>query len=485
MPTAFCVAHFVAGRLGLRGEMGDLLSIGTMICGASAIKALSPVVYARRNDQGLAISAVFLFSLVALILFYPVGQIIGLPQEYFGLWAGLAVNDLSSSVAVGSQFGDDASLMAPVAKSARILLLGPLLLCFSLLRRRELDHPEVGRFDRLAQHVPPFIVGYFLMFAVRRLGDWLFAEATPWTTLIQANGHLTKFLIVGVCAGIGLQIRVQNAVETGWKAVVAGGSASVLMAGLSLFMLLSFARGGIWQPLGVGVLVALLGYGLYRVGELIEPCTRRLLHRYASGAPIGLREAVELLDYHDAEETLTPEATERILFQRHPALGELLLLRKSQIVAPINNRRLTYWTSKKGKGSLVGILWPPGTQSDIHSHNYNGFGKNIEGRVEIWDFDRADEDHLRLRERSLMDAGTVMLFAGSRTIHTVRNVLERDAIDMHFYGPELGYVAERFESEAGFVLDDRQLGDEIAVRVAAEELPEQLVPESFWCKTSS
>ncbi len=93
----------------------------------------------------------------------------------------------------------------------------------------------------------------------------------------------------------------------------------------------------------------------------------------------------------------------------------------------------------------VGILWPPGTQAHIHSHSYNGFGKNIEGRVEVFDFDRTDEDHLRLTERSLMDAGTLMRLDGSRTIHAVRNVSGRDAIDMHFYGPDLGHVAERFE----------------------------------------
>ncbi|MCZ6792737.1 MAG: hypothetical protein O7J95_03885, partial [Planctomycetota bacterium] len=169
------------------------------------------------------------------------------------------------------------------------------------------------------------------------------------------------------------------------------------------------------------------------------------------------------------------------LLQLHPALGELQLLRDSRIVAPINYRRLTYWTSKKGKGSLVGILWPSGTQAHIHSHSYDGFGKNIEGRIEVSKFDRADEDHLRLKERLLIDPATLLRIDGPRTIHMLRNVSGRDAVDMHFYGPDLGPVAERFEPEVGVVLENLQPGEKLAVRVAPEELPEELVPESFWC----
>ena len=115
--------------------MGDLISIGTMICGASAINALTAVIDADREDQAISIASVFVFSIVALIVFFPIAQWGGLSDEFGGLWAGLAVNDLSSSVAVGSQFGDDAEILAAATKSIRIMLLGPLLILFAFLRR--------------------------------------------------------------------------------------------------------------------------------------------------------------------------------------------------------------------------------------------------------------------------------------------------------------------------------------------------------------
>ena len=87
LPTTFFVAHATAGLLKLRREMADLVAIGTMICGASAINALAPTVFARRRDQGLAVTTIFLFNVVALLALLPVGTALGLDTESAGLWA--------------------------------------------------------------------------------------------------------------------------------------------------------------------------------------------------------------------------------------------------------------------------------------------------------------------------------------------------------------------------------------------------------------
>src|SRR3989442_1655996 len=82
---------------------------------------------ARRDEQGVATAAVFLFSVVALLAFHPIAQAIGLDSVHAGLWSGLAVNDLSSAIAVGTQMGGDGGVMAAASKSARVLMLAPML----------------------------------------------------------------------------------------------------------------------------------------------------------------------------------------------------------------------------------------------------------------------------------------------------------------------------------------------------------------------
>ena len=199
LPVTFFVAHATAGLLGLRREIADLVAIGTMICGASAINALAPAVFAHRRDQGLAVTAIFLFSVVALLTFAPLGAALDLNTESAGLWAGLAVNDLSSSVVVGSQFGQDESLLATMAKAIRILLLGPLLIAFSVFRRRA--PAEGGTRLRLATHLPLFVVGYFVMFGIRVLGDTVVATeglraAGVWSAFLEVNDLAVRIALV-------------------------------------------------------------------------------------------------------------------------------------------------------------------------------------------------------------------------------------------------------------------------------------------------
>jgi len=258
LPTAFLLIKAASRRFGLSQGMGDLLGIGTMVCGASAINALSPVVKADRRDQGIAISAVFLFSIFALLAFYPIASGLGLSAEYSGLWAGLSVNDLSSSVAVGSQFGDSAEVLAAASKSLRILLLGPLLLAFSLARKS--DSTEKG----WLQHMPLFILGYLAFFGLRLLGDHHFGADPEWAELLAINSKIVKFLILAVCAGIGMQIRIQTLVSVGWRACIAGGAGSLGLAGLSLAMLFAFENYSSLLAIGIGGGVLLVTFLLTR-----------------------------------------------------------------------------------------------------------------------------------------------------------------------------------------------------------------------------
>jgi uncharacterized integral membrane protein (TIGR00698 family) len=478
VPTAFLLAHFAAGRLGLRREMGDLLGIGTMVCGASAINALSPVIFARRRDQGLAITAVFLFSVGALVAFYPLGQALGLSGEDFGLWSGLAVNDLSGSVAVGSQFGEEAGLIATASKSVRIVLLGPLLVLFSLLRPTAREAGDESLASKLGKHLPLFILGYFGMFGVRLGGDTLWADQDAWATVLATNHHVVRLLILAVCAGIGLQIEVATLVEVGWKAVVAGAAASVGMAGLTLLMLLAFAEDAPGLAVAAGAIALAFAYGLYRLGQAVGSERDGLLRRLASGAPLSMREAADLLAIHDEDEALTPEVAAGILGNLHPAIGELQPLRQSAIVGDINYRRLVYWKSPRGAGSLVGILWTPGTRGHIHSHDYRGVGRRVEGHVEVLDFARAGAERLRVTGRASVEPGALMSIEGVDTIHVVTNRSTCDAIDVHFYGPALAGAAERFLCDRDVV--ELAAGDEIAVRSAADRLPEVPVPTGAW-----
>lgn len=109
-------------------EAGLLISVGTAICGGSAIAAVAPVVRARERAISIALATVFLLNSAALVVFPPLGHATGLGQDAFGLWSALAIHDTSSVVGAGLAYGPRALEVATTVKLARALWIVPLTL---------------------------------------------------------------------------------------------------------------------------------------------------------------------------------------------------------------------------------------------------------------------------------------------------------------------------------------------------------------------
>ena len=125
-------AAWLIGRwLGITGDLRTLIGVGTGICGASAIAAVTPVIGAVSIDVAYAISAIFLFNIAAVLAFPLLGHLLGLSQHAFGLFAGTAVNDMSSVVATATTYGAAATNFAVVVKLVRILMIIPITLALA------------------------------------------------------------------------------------------------------------------------------------------------------------------------------------------------------------------------------------------------------------------------------------------------------------------------------------------------------------------
>src|SRR5690606_4369945 len=123
VPTTLTVCLLGACGLGrmLRTErrLTTLIGVGTGICGASAIAAVSPVIGAAGAEIAYAVSTIFLFNILAVVLFPLIGHALNLDPHTFGLFAGTAVNDTSSVVAAAGVFSTAALGFAVVVKLAR------------------------------------------------------------------------------------------------------------------------------------------------------------------------------------------------------------------------------------------------------------------------------------------------------------------------------------------------------------------------------
>ena len=95
--TSLIIAFILYKALKLRTNNAILVGVGSSICGGSAIAATAPVINASDEEVAQSISVIFLFNVLAALIFPTLGAMLGLSNEGFGLFAGTAINDTSSS----------------------------------------------------------------------------------------------------------------------------------------------------------------------------------------------------------------------------------------------------------------------------------------------------------------------------------------------------------------------------------------------------
>ena len=174
LAIVLALGRWLARVMRVERDAGLLISVGTAICGGSAIAAVAPVLRAKEHEISVALATVFLLNAAALVIFPPLGHATGLGQEAFGLWSALAIHDTSSVVGAGLAYGPRALEVATTVKLTRALWIVPLTLSIGWIvaRRRE------GATDAPPLKKPWFIAGFLAM-----------AALVTFVPVLHAPGH--------------------------------------------------------------------------------------------------------------------------------------------------------------------------------------------------------------------------------------------------------------------------------------------------------
>ncbi|WP_017325295.1 YeiH family protein [Synechococcus sp. PCC 7336] len=231
--ATFAVGRWLGRLFNVPGTTSMLISAGTAICGGSAIAAVSTALGAVESEMTVALGTVFLLNAAALYIFAPLGDFFHLTQGQFGVWAGLAIHDVSSVVGAASQFGPEALETATVVKLSRSLWILPISLAIAYLAQnghlngqkistRPPDIPRhkqdwVRHYGAAASRVQvPWFIGFFLLAS---LSQTFVPEVAVWSPvfvkLSRVGFNLTLFAI-----GTGLSLQALKRV--GWRALVQG-----------------------------------------------------------------------------------------------------------------------------------------------------------------------------------------------------------------------------------------------------------------------
>ncbi|WP_289006987.1 putative sulfate exporter family transporter [uncultured Parabacteroides sp.] len=128
---------YLGKRLMMDRKTAYLISAGTAICGGSAIAAVGPVVKANDNEMSMALGTIFILNAIALFIFPPIGHLLNMTQEQFGMWAAIAIHDTSSVVGAGAAYGEEALEIATMVKLTRALWIIPITIVTMFLFKQK------------------------------------------------------------------------------------------------------------------------------------------------------------------------------------------------------------------------------------------------------------------------------------------------------------------------------------------------------------
>jgi len=213
------LGYWLGRKLALDGKTSTLISVGTAICGGSAIAAVSSVIGASEAEIAVSIGTIFLLNAVALYIFPLAGHLLHLSQAQFGLWAGVAIHDISSVVGAGMSYGPDALTTATAVKLSRTLWIVPLTLAlaFGLTRQKPVGAGvEVSRQNKHFKIAVPWFIGFFLLASLLRSYVPVISTWSPQLSEIARRGMILVLFLIGT----SLSLRALRAV--GWRTVVTG-----------------------------------------------------------------------------------------------------------------------------------------------------------------------------------------------------------------------------------------------------------------------
>lgn len=243
--TSLIVAFIMMRVLKMDSKVSTLIGVGSSICGGSAIAATAPVIDADDKEVAQSISVIFLFNVLAALVFPTFGRMIGLGSEGFAIFAGTAVNDTSSVTACASTaeslYNVEGILSAAVTvKLTRTLAIIPITLVLALYRtyKAKKDGGKSGSFS-IKKIFPVFIL-YFIVAAVITTIVGAMPESSfsafYMGTFVKSMKWLAKFFIAMAMSAIGLNTNIVELVKKGGKPILMGFCCWIMITAVSIGM---------------------------------------------------------------------------------------------------------------------------------------------------------------------------------------------------------------------------------------------------------
>ena len=246
--SVLIVIKLLIKKLRISTKMAYLISIGSTVCGTTAIMATAPVIKASKGEVAYAIANMTIFGIISMLV-YPYFANIYFDGEplFVGLFLGTAIHETSQVAAAGliydQQYNSPETLnIATVTKLIRNTFLVIMIPLFAFLYNRG---KTKNKSYSLLDIFPYFVLGFIGMIIFRNIGDQIFLTENVqqfWQGSISNIKDSAKIFLSMAMAAVGLSTNLKDLKSMGYKPFIVGFVAMITVGLVSILTMESFAK---------------------------------------------------------------------------------------------------------------------------------------------------------------------------------------------------------------------------------------------------
>ena len=245
--SVLIVIKLLIKKLKIPTRMAYLISIGSTVCGTTAIMATAPVIKAKKNEISYAIANITLFGILSMLIYpYFANFYFDSKPLFVGLFLGTSIHETSQVAAAGliyeQQFNSPETLnIATVTKLIRNTFLIIMIPLFAFLYNRgqtkEKNYSILNIF-------PYFVLGFVGMIILRNVGDQIFISENNnnWIETVKIIKISSKIFLTMAMAAIGLSTNLKDLKGMGYKPFIVGFIAMLTVGIVSILTIESYIK---------------------------------------------------------------------------------------------------------------------------------------------------------------------------------------------------------------------------------------------------
>ena len=236
------IVKYLRSYFNVSDNLSLLIAVGTSICGATAIVALAPAINAKKEEISYAIANITVFGLIAMFLYPLLAFIVFYDNSLaVGLFLGTSIHETAQVAGSGMIYAEqyenpsvlDIATVIKLVRNTMMVIVIPLLAYLAKKDSNQNNKINIGSI------FPYFIIGFLAFGMIRTIGDHFEYQigSELWNNFTHFIKYSAELLLIIAMSAVGYNTKLDKFKNLGLKPFYLGFIAAIAV-GVTSFLII-------------------------------------------------------------------------------------------------------------------------------------------------------------------------------------------------------------------------------------------------------